>query len=352
MQISNFWRRVLRLAGLAAAGAAAVWLLGPVLLPFALGLGLARAAEPAVWLLQKRCRLPRWLAAGLCVSGAYVLLLGAGWLLCRILCREVWDFLRSVPELAGSLAGPARELEQRLLRMAARFPDGLGAALTAGVEEFFRSGAGLGQRIYDWLFDFASGLLAKLPDLALFLLTAVLSSFMLSAKLPQLRSLWQSLEGRSWHGRLQALGKTLKRTVGAWLLAQSKLMLVTALLLTAGFLILRVDYALLFGLGIAFLDALPVLGTGIILIPWSLTQFARGDSFLGTGLLLLYGAAALTRTALEPRLLGRQMGLDPLLTLLALYAGYRLVGVAGMILFPIGALAAKQFWERGKKNAE
>ena len=63
------------------------------------------------------------------------------------------------------------------------------------------------------------------------------------------------------------------------------------------------------------------------------------------GLLILYGAAALTRQALEPRLVGRQIGLDPLLTLLALYTGFRVVGVAGMILFPVGVIFLKQLWD-------
>ena len=127
-------------------------------------------------------------------------------------------------------------------------------------------------------------------------------------------------------------------------------MTVTFLLLTAGLLVLQVDYPLLFGLAIALIDALPVFGSGTVLIPWGLMQFLRGKTFLGVGLLCLYGAAALTRTALEPRMLGKQMGLDPLLTLLALYAGYHFLGVLGMILFPIGALLAKQFWDHMEKK--
>lgn len=350
MRISKPWQTGLRLAGWTAAAVLFLWLLGPVLLPFLFGLGLARAVEPAVRFLRERFRLPRWLSAGICVAGAYILLIAACWLLCRVLCREVWGFLQSLPELAGSLTEPARRLENWLLSVSSRFPDGIGAALEEGVAEFFRSGAGLGEKLYDWLFDAVSSLLTKIPDLALFLLTAVLSSFMLSAKLPELAKFWQSRASQGWQHRLTTVGKTLKQTLGAWLLAQLKLMTITALILTAGFLILQVDYALLFGLGIALIDALPVLGSGIILIPWSLVQFVQGNTFLGTGLLLLYGTAALTRTALEPRMLGKQMGLDPLLTLVTIYAGYHFLGVLGMILFPMGALVAKQFWDRWEKN--
>lgn len=349
MRKETIWRTGLRLAAGTAVLAVFLWLLGPVLLPFALGLGLARAVEPAVRLLGERFRFPRWLAAGCTVAGAYILLITGSVLLCRVLCRELWGFLRSLPELAGTMTEPLARLKDRLLLIASRFPDGIGAALEQGVAGFFQSGAGMGQKLYDWLFNTVSHLLTRLPDLFLFLLTAVLSSFMLSAKLPQILTLWETHAPAPWRQRLSSLGGTLKRTLGAWLLAQGKLMTVTFLILTAGFLILRVNYALLFGLGIALLDALPVLGSGIILIPWSLIGFLQADTFLGVGLLLLYGVAALTRTALEPRILGRQIGLDPLLTLAALYAGYRFLGVLGMILFPMGALIGKQFWD-GKKN--
>ena len=348
MRKETLWRTGLRLAAWAAAGAAAIWLLGPALLPFLLAWVVARAADPAVRLLARR--LPRWLASCCAVAGAYLLLVLGGFFLCRRLCRELWSYLRSLPELAGTMTQPIARLRDRLLLIASRFPDGIGAALEQGVAGFFQSSSGLGQKVYDWLFRTVSRLLTQLPDLMVFLLTTLLASFMLSAKLPRLVTLWEEHAPVPWRQRAEKLGQTLKRTLGVWLAAQGKLMLVTFLILTAGLLILRVNYALLFGLGIALLDALPVLGSGVILIPWSLIRFLQADTFRGVGLLLLYGAAALTRTALEPRILGRQIGLDPLLTLIALYAGYRFLGIGGMILFPMGALIGKQFWDNRRKD--
>ena len=91
--------------------------------------------------------------------------------------------------------------------------------------------------------------------------------------------------------------------------------------------------------------ALPVFGTGTILIPWALALFLQGETKTGVGLVILYGAAALSRQALELRLVGKQVGLNPVLTLLALYTGYRLLGVGGMIVFPIAAMLFKQLWD-------
>lgn len=346
MEKQNLWRKALTIAGTAAAAWGLLWLFGPVLLPFFLGLLIAKAAEPAMEALIQRFRLPRWLAAGLCVSLMYILLILLLTLLCQILCREAMGFARSLPTLAQSLAEPVQRLEQWLLRLVSRFPDGIGHALEEGVSEFFRSGAGLAGKLYNWLFSFASALLMQTPDIALFVLTAVLSSFMIASELPDLKAIWQKKVPTAWQTRLQTLLQRLKGTLGAWFRTQLKLMSITFLVLTAGFLILGIDYPLLFSLLIAVIDALPMLGSGVILIPWGLFQFLQGNTFLGAGLLCLYGAAALTRTALEPRMLGKQIGLDPLLTLLALYSGYHFLGITGMILFPVGAMLAKQFWSQ------
>ena len=104
------------------------------------------------------------------------------------------------------------------------------------------------------------------------------------------------------------------------------------------------EYALLFSFAIALIDALPVFGSGVILIPWAMVSFLQTNTIRGVGLLCVYGAAALIRTALEPRLIGKQYGLDPLATLAAIYGGYYFFGVFGMILLPVLVMLAKQFW--------
>ena len=134
--------------------------------------------------------------------------------------------------------------------------------------------------------------------------------------------------------------------------AQFKLMGVTFLILTAGFLILRISYPLLFGILLAFVDALPVFGTGTVLIPWSILMFLRGNVRCGVGLLILYGCASLMRQALEPRMVGRHIGLNPLLTLIALYTGFRCAGIVGMVLFPVAAIFLKQIFSQNPQPGQ
>ena len=88
-----------------------------------------------------------------------------------------------------------------------------------------------------------------------------------------------------------------------------------------------------------------MLGTGIALVPWAAVSLLQGEHFRAIGLLCIFGAATLARSTLEPRLVGRQLGLDPLVTLTALYAGFRLWGFPGLLVAPILTAAVKSVWD-------
>ena len=125
---------------------------------------------------------------------------------------------------------------------------------------------------------------------------------------------------------------------------------VTFVILLLGFVLLRIPYAVFWALGVSLVDAFPVLGTGTVLLPWSLVCLLQGDSPRAIGILGIYIAASLIRSALEPKLVGRHLGLDPLITLMALYAGYKLWGIGGMILAPMLAVTATQIVPDRKKD--
>ena len=106
-----------------------------------------------------------------------------------------------------------------------------------------------------------------------------------------------------------------------------------------GFLLLRIPYAPVWAALTALVDAIPILGTGTVLLPWALICFLQGETVRALGLLGTYAVAMLSRSILEPRLVGKQLGLDPLVTLAALYTGFRIWGIAGMILSPVICVA-------------
>ncbi len=341
--------QIVRIALWTIGGVAAAWIgirfLLPLFLPFLIGLAAARLAQGPVRFLRERAGLPGWLAAGLVVLGLYGLLgFGIYWL-CRAACGELARFTKELPALLQSMSAPLARLRAWLDSLAARAPALLRDAVRESVDSFFSSGRIVAQKAYSGLFSLASGAVAALPDLVLFLVTTVLSSVMLASRYDALRALARRRMPRPWRERMDQALTGLRGTLAVWVKAQLKLGGINFLLLTAGLMLLGTAFPLLLGALIALIDALPVFGAGVILIPWGVLSFARGDSRLGAGLLLLYAAAYLTRTTLEPRLVGRQVGLSPLLTLLSLYTGYKLLGVAGMLVFPLGAVLLKQLWD-------
>ena len=318
----------------------AVRYLLPLALPFLLGAGLALAAEPLVALLGRR--LPRSAAAGIGVSVTFALLSLAAAALCALAIRELGLLAQVLPELIEAARGGMQSVELFLTDLAARTPEAVRPLLIAQVEELFSGGSALLDRVTRWLLSLASGLVARLPDSALGFGTGLIASYMISAKLPVWRGWLRSRLPREKLGNLPDTLRGMKATLLGWLKAQAKLSGVTWAVVTAGFLLLGIRHAPLWAAAVAAVDAFPVLGTGAVLVPWSLVSFLQGDSIRAFGLLGLYGAVTLIRSLLEPRLVGRQLGLDPLVTLIALYAGYRLFGLPGMILAPILAVTATQ----------
>ena len=124
-------------------------------------------------------------------------------------------------------------------------------------------------------------------------------------------------------------------------------MLEAAGLLLAGFLLMGQRYALLLAAVTALVDALPVFGTGTVLLPWAAVCLLAGQAPRAVALAALYAVISAVRSLLEPKVMAAQAGLPPLAALAAMYAGFRALGVAGMILLPMALLFVKQLHDEG-----
>ena len=342
MQLQKYRRPLLR-AGMIAGGILAGALLLPLLLPFLLAYLLALGAEPAVAALGRRTRLPRWTCSGLCVTGLFLLLGVLLGFFGRVLWEELLRLVGRLPALLRQLEPVLAGLRASLEELARRAPDGLSAPLIRWIGELFAGGAGLLESLYGFLSGLVSGIVSAVPRLLLGLLTTVIAAYMSSAALPRLKAWLRCRLPAAWQEWLRLARDRARTVFGGWCRAQAKLLLLVFVLLSLGLWILGTDFPLLFGGLIALLDALPVLGTGTVLLPWALLSFLQERSALGFGLLALYGLCSLSRSVLEPHLVGRQLGLPPLLTLMAFYIGFRLFGIAGMILLPLIVLLIKPF---------
>lgn len=327
-----------------------IWLLVRFLLPwtapFIVALAAAALMEPGVKSLCRR-GLRRSVAA-MMMSLAVLTLVStlAVWLSYRGI-SALTDFAACVPELADSLSRQLGKLENRVFAYVSTAPEEvsryLKTALDAVAESLYSIPAALSQ----WVLDVLTRAAQSSPDFLLFAVTAGIGTYFISASYPKTLAFLSAQLPDSLRRRAEGLGQDLKSSFGGWLRAQLILMAMTFFELLAAFLLLKVKGAALIAALTAFVDALPVFGTGIVLVPWAVYSFILGDTARGIGLLICWGVVNLVRSCVQAKLLGDQIGLDPLPSLLAMYVGWRVWRVWGMLLFPILFVTLRQLNDRG-----
>ena len=139
-------------------------------------------------------------------------------------------------------------------------------------------------------------------------------------------------------GVLTSVGKALKSYAKAYLL----IMLLTFCEVFVGLLIMRRRYAFILAFLIAVVDILPIFGAGTVIIPWAVFELITKDTRTGLGLLILYGVVTIIRQIAEPKIVGESLGIHPLATLVAMFAGLKLFGFVGVLFAPMVAIVVKE----------
>ena len=143
------------------------------------------------------------------------------------------------------------------------------------------------------------------------------------------------------------IGRLLRKVGNAYVRTQGLIMILTMEICTIGFSLLGNPYSILAGVGIGLLDALPIFGTGTVLIPWAIVECLRGRWIKGLVIFGLYVVCYFVRQILEAKLMGDKVGLSPLETLISMYVGLQMFGVLGVFLGPVGVLVVKEFTMEG-----
>lgn len=327
--------RILRLVQLlllvAAAALFCKMLLRPLLAPAAAFLLSGLIAKPAERLHRK---------TGLSV-GLWVLLLtvtvmaGLGlalWGCCRFFVAQLEELMAALPDFLSNL-------QESFFALQRKYFHGKIGSLSSSFQ--------MPALDLTALADPLGKLASTLPDTLLTAVFTLAATVLLAGRRKAvLAFLKRQLPPRTVEA-LSRLQGYLKEAAVGWLRAQGILAAVTAALLLAGFLLLRVKAAPLLAMTIGLLDALPLLGTGAVLLPWALACLLLGEGGRAAGLAALFALTCAVRNLLEPQVVGRQLGLDPLLSLLAVWLGWRLAGLPGMLLAPTALLVLVKLKEWG-----
>lgn len=343
----QLWLRIgIRLTGTALV-VLFLWKAGPLLLslfmPFLLALGAAAVLNPVVRTLQKRLGWPRGVLSLLTLL---VIFGGAGTalsLLVRAAVLELVSLAENWQSILAAVERSAVELDLLLQGLAEKLPFSITAPDQTVLE-----------RVVDWLQDWMQSAAPDLGNLTQFatdkakgvagfvlaLVVFFMGAYFLCADYPYLRTrVIQRMDDGflSFFGQVKAAALA---AFGGYLKAQLLLSVGVFFILLGGFLLTGQSYALLLAVGLAILDFIPILGSGTVLVPWAVIDLFMGQYERAAAVMIIWGAVALFRRVAEPKFVGNQTGLSPIASLISIYVGMRVAGVAGMILGPILTLVA------------
>lgn len=304
----------------------------PLILPFIFAYMLAWIVRPTTEFLYKKARVPRTVGGSISIL-VLISLVGTGLVyLGNLLIKQAVNFARNIPAYLNILAG-------KLDNICSNCDDIFG--MTAGSARVF---------IDDNMFkmvdkvksDIIPGLTARTLNFTVqivgfigVLLIMVISAVLIIKEVPVLK---KKYEDSSLYNDVNRVMAKLADAGIAYIRAQLLIMVLVAVCCVTGLVLIKSEYALLLGILIAVLDALPIIGSGMVLIPWSIIMLLNGNIFAAAILITVYLISQIIREVVEPKLIGNRIGIRPLYTLISMYVGLKLFGVAGFILGPIGLI--------------
>lgn len=309
----------------------------PVLVPFIIAFCVAALIRIPIKKIAKNHPAWKHAAAVVCCVLFYVFFFMIVMLLGAKLLKGAGNLIVSLPAVYNERIAPVfGELADRLELAAASVDIGISQKIEEVFNEFLLN---VGQYITDFSVGAVKMLsdgVTKIPGFIVKLVVTVVSTFFLAGDFDRIIGIVKKAIPQE---KEAAAGQTMdyiKNVVSIYLKSYTFLFLLTFVELTLGFWILKIPYACVLALAIAVFDILPILGTGGILLPWAAALLVMGNTPLAVGLLVLYVIITTIRNTVEPKIVGKQIGLHPLVTLISMFVGLKLLGIIGMILFPVG----------------
>ena len=322
-----------------------LWSVLLIFIPFILAYLVSLFANNLADALQKRFRLPRSAAA------IMVIILTVG-VLGGILGAIIWKIVDEIRQIYDNFPSIYAGIQTSWNRISGNFadimdqmPENIQLSINSLYEQFMDGLANLFKDIK--IFKTAGDIAKRLPTIIISVITFILSLYFMISDSKTVADFLRKYVPKPIQIRASQLKKEVKKYMGGYLKAQLIMMCISSVILLIGLLILRVEYALIIAITIAIFDALPFFGSGAVLIPWSLIEFLSGNVSSGVGLLIIYLSVLLMRQLIEPKIVGKSIGMHPLLTLMSMYAGYRIFSIGGLILGPLTLMLIISFYKVG-----
>ncbi len=316
-------------------------------MPFVIGWVIAAIAAPLVNLLEQKLKIVRKLGSALIIIAVLAGIVFLVYLLASTLRKEVQTLIWDMPSMYQDLEAGFQEIGEGMQGLHKRLPKGIGEAFSGLLSNLDKQAGSIVGNISTPTVTAAGKFAKKIPSILVAIIVTFISAYFFIADRDEVLHFAKRITPEPIVRRMTMISDNLKYAVGGYFKAQFKIMVVVFLLLSAGFLIMGLNFTFLLAILIAFLDFLPFFGTGTALLPWAIYKFLVGNYKMAAGLLVLYGVTQLVRQLIQPKLVGDSIGMNPLLTLVFLYIGYKAGGIFGMIFAVPAGLIVINLYKAG-----
>ncbi len=317
------------------------------LLPFVIAVIVAWLMQRPAKFLCRTTRIPKGICAAVLSALLYIILA-----ITLIFCvTKFFSFtgkaLSSISGVGQTIMQAVNRLENALGGMASNFSPDFELTSKQILSTVLQS---VTEKTSGYLSDTAAGILKSAPSFLFSSVVALAASCYIGKDLDGLTQFSKTIMGEKTVETAVKVKRILKESVlkiiGGYLI----LMVITFLELAVGFLMLGIENWFLIAAVIAVIDALPVLGTGSVLLPWGIINILLGDNFLGISLMVLYLFVTIIRNFAEPKIVGSKTGINPLFILFSMFLGIRLFGFFGLIILPVTFIVLVKYYKNEMEN--
>ncbi len=312
----------------------------PMLMPFVIGLLIAVVFRKLIDLIEAKLHIKRTFVSIFILIIFYGILV----LLFSFIGVKIFTFLKDLfgrlPNLYEDTIQPA--LDKAGDNLMLQFPQ-----IRPYVEDLNNTTFAFVKNASSSVIGMITGVAGGLPTLLIKLIFTIVSSFFFTIDYYRISNFVM----KQFKGERREMLLKLKDngigTLGKFIRAYTTIISITFIELSVGLWIIGIPNPALYGALIAIIDVLPILGTGLILLPWAGIALILGNTKVGIGMLILYVVITVVRQTIEPKIVGQQIGLHPILTLLLMFVGAQLMGVLGLLLLPVIATILKKLNDEG-----
>lgn len=309
------------------------------LMPFVIGWIISCIANPVVCWLDKKMKIQKKFGSAIMIVVVIGAVVGVLYLLGSMIVKELGGLITNLPNMYQDIEIQLNEIADNLAGFFEKLPGGIQNGWNTLVSGVGSATGGWIEKISNPTVSLVGDIAKSIPSIIIATFVAILSAYFFVADRENVIAWFKKVIPHSVYQRLLMVATNFKFSVGGYFKAQFKIMGVVGVILLVGLSILRIKYVIVLSLIIAFLDFLPFLGTGTAFVPWCVYTFLVGDYKRLIFLVILYATTQIVRQFIQPKLVGDEVGLKPLPTLVFIYIGYRLGGVLWMILaVPLGMI--------------